>query len=37
VGVREGVGRVKGGDEGEGVWLMGFIHIYEIEIFLELL
>jgi hypothetical protein len=23
--------RVNGGDEGEGIWLMGFIYIYEIE------
>jgi hypothetical protein len=27
--VREG--RVNGGDEGEGIWLMGFIYIHEIE------
>jgi hypothetical protein len=26
--VREG--RVNGGDGGEGIWLMGFIYIYEI-------
>jgi hypothetical protein len=26
-----GRGRVNGGDEGEGVWLVGIIHIYEIE------
>jgi hypothetical protein len=24
-------GRVNGEDEGEGIWLMGFIYIYEIE------
>jgi hypothetical protein len=23
--------RVNGGDEGEGIWLMGFIYIYKIE------
>jgi hypothetical protein len=23
--------RVNGGDEGEGIWLMGFIDIYKIE------
>jgi hypothetical protein len=26
-----GRGRMNGGDEGEGVWLMGFIYIHEIE------
>jgi hypothetical protein len=26
-----GRGRVNGGDEGEGIWLMGFIYIYEIK------
>jgi hypothetical protein len=26
-----GSGRMNGGDEGEGIWLMGFIYIYEIE------
>jgi hypothetical protein len=24
-------GKVNGGDRGEGIWLMDFIHIYEIE------
>jgi hypothetical protein len=24
-------GMENGGDEGEGIWLMDFIHIYEIE------
>jgi hypothetical protein len=24
-------GRAKGGDEGERIWLMGFLYIYEIE------
>jgi hypothetical protein len=24
-------GRIKGGDKGERIWLMGFIYIYEIE------
>jgi hypothetical protein len=23
--------RVNGGDEGEKIWLMGFVYIYEIE------
>jgi hypothetical protein len=23
--------RLNGGDEGEGIWLMGFIYIYKIE------
>jgi hypothetical protein len=23
-----GVGRVNGGDEGEGIWLMGFMYTY---------
>jgi hypothetical protein len=26
-----GRGRVNGEDEGEGIWLMSFIYIYEIE------
>jgi hypothetical protein len=26
-----GWGRVNGRDEGEGMWFMGFIYIYEIE------
>jgi hypothetical protein len=26
-----GVGRVNGGDEGEGTWLMFFIYIYNIQ------
>jgi hypothetical protein len=26
-----GGGRVNGGDEGEGIWLIGFVYIYEIE------
>jgi hypothetical protein len=26
-----GSGRVNGRDEGEGIWLMGFIYIYKIE------
>jgi hypothetical protein len=26
-----GKGRVNEGDEGEGIWLMGFIYIHEIE------
>jgi hypothetical protein len=26
-----GRGRVKGGDEGEGTWLMGFIYLYDKE------
>jgi hypothetical protein len=26
-----GKGRVNGGDEGEGIWLMGFIYLQEIE------
>jgi hypothetical protein len=25
-------GRVNGGDEGEGIWLMGFIYTYETEL-----
>jgi hypothetical protein len=29
--VHVGWGRVKGGDEGQELWLMGFIYIYEIE------
>jgi hypothetical protein len=24
-------GGMNGGDKGEGIWLMGFIHIYKIE------
>jgi hypothetical protein len=24
-------GRMNGGNEGEGLWLMGFIYIYELE------
>jgi hypothetical protein len=31
VGVLVGRGKVNGGDEGEGIWLMGFMYIYEIE------
>jgi hypothetical protein len=31
VEVLEGVGRVNGGDEVEGIWLMGLIYTYEIE------
>jgi hypothetical protein len=31
VGVLAGGGKVKGGDEGEGIWLIGFIYIQEIE------
>jgi hypothetical protein len=27
----EGGGRMNGGDEGERIWLMGFIYIHEIE------
>jgi hypothetical protein len=30
-GVLVGGGRVKGGDEGGEIWLMGFIYIHEIE------
>jgi hypothetical protein len=30
-GVLVGWGRVNRGDEGEGTWLMGFIHKYDIE------
>jgi hypothetical protein len=30
-GVLLGRGRVNGGDEGEGMWLIGFIYIHEIE------
>jgi hypothetical protein len=26
-----GRGRINEGDEGEGIWLMGFIYIHEIE------
>jgi hypothetical protein len=26
-----GRGRVNEGDEGEGIWLMGFVYIHEIE------
>jgi hypothetical protein len=26
-----GMGRVNGGDGGEGIWWMGFIYLYEIE------
>jgi hypothetical protein len=26
-----GEGKVNGGDEGEGIWLMGFVYIYEIK------
>jgi hypothetical protein len=26
-----GVGRVNEGNEGEGIWLMDFIYIYEVE------
>jgi hypothetical protein len=29
VGGTCGRGKVNGGDEGEGIWLMGFIHIFE--------
>jgi hypothetical protein len=29
--IHEEWGRVNGGDKGEGIWLMGFIYIYEIE------
>jgi hypothetical protein len=31
VGVLVGEWRVNGGDEGEGIWLMFFKYIYEIE------
>jgi hypothetical protein len=31
VGIFVGWRRVNGGDEGEGIWLMGFIYIYEIK------
>jgi hypothetical protein len=30
-GVHLGLSMVNGGDEGEGIWLMGFIYLYEIE------
>jgi hypothetical protein len=30
-GVHVGGRRVNEGDEGEGIWLMGFIYIHEIE------
>jgi hypothetical protein len=31
MGLLVGWGRVNGGDEGEGLWLMGFIYRYKIE------
>jgi hypothetical protein len=31
MGSTYGRGRGNGGDEGEGIWLMGFIYIYEIK------
>jgi hypothetical protein len=31
MGVLVGGGRVKGGSEGEGTWLLGFINKYEIK------
>jgi hypothetical protein len=31
MGVLVGRGRVNGGDEGDGVWLLDFIYIYKTE------
>jgi hypothetical protein len=31
MGVLVGGGKLNGGDESEGIWLMVFIYIYEIE------
>jgi hypothetical protein len=31
VWVLVGMARVNGGDEGEGIWLMGFIYLYKTE------
>jgi hypothetical protein len=31
LGVLVGGGRVNVGNDGEGIWMMGFIYIYEIE------
>jgi hypothetical protein len=31
VGDTCGIGKMNGGDEDEGIWLMGFIYIHELE------